>query len=102
MPNFDVATQNCQLYQFSHMSQGEGQALVVGVGETTMAGQIFAAVQNTQVEQTLLQQKLANMADQIGMVGLMCAVFTFIGTTVRIVLELMKFVPCGCQNIVNC
>ena len=42
------------------------------------------------------------MADQIGMVGLMCAVFTFIGTTVRIVLELMKFVPCGCQNIVNC
>lgn len=67
-----------------------------------MAGQIFDAVGNAAIEPTLLQKKLANMADQIGMVGVMCAVLTFVGMIFRVILELMKLVPCGCQNIVNC
>jgi len=51
---------------------------------------------------TLLQKKLAVMADKIGNVGIACAVLTFFSLCVRVAIEMLDMVPCGCQNIFYC
>lgn len=51
---------------------------------------------------TLLQKKLAVMADKIGNVGIACAVLTFFSLCVRVAIEMLDLVPCGCQNIFYC
>lgn len=42
------------------------------------------------------------MADQIGNVGITCAILTFMSLVVRVGLEMVGFIPCGCQNIFFC
>ena len=42
------------------------------------------------------------MAEKIGNVGIGCAVLTFFSLIVRVALEMMEFVPCGCMNITSC
>lgn len=32
----------------------------------------------------------------------MCAILTFLSLVVRVTLEMVNIIPCGCQNIVNC
>lgn len=46
--------------------------------------------------QTVLQKKLAVMADKIGNVGIACAILTFFSLCVRVFIEMMDWVPCGC------
>jgi hypothetical protein len=48
------------------------------------------------VSQTPLQEKLATMAEKIGDVGFACAILTFCSLVVRVALEMLSVVPCGC------
>jgi magnesium-transporting ATPase (P-type) len=42
------------------------------------------------------------MADKIGIVGFGCAILTLFSLCVRVAIEMMDVVPCGCQNIFAC
>ena len=42
------------------------------------------------------------MAEKIGNFGLACAVLTFLAVIVRLILEMVRVIPCGCQNLFNC
>lgn len=52
--------------------------------------------------QTVLQKKLAVMAGKIGDVGFLCAGLTFFSLCVRVAIEMLNWVPCGCANIFYC
>ena len=81
--------------------KGFGKAVVIAVGEHTVSGAITKSTQRPN-EPTLLQKKLAVMADKIGLVGLSCAVLTLISLLVRSGLEMGKLIPCGCGNVTVC
>lgn len=83
------------------IKSGTGKALVIAVGENTMAGII---TKKTLVEnkQTLLQEKLEVIATKIGNVGFGCALLTFCSLVVRVTLEMVEIIECGCQNILQC
>ena len=36
------------------------------------------------------------MADKIGNLGMACAALTLIAQTIRVILEMFQFLPCGC------
>ena len=42
------------------------------------------------------------MANQIGNVGIGCAVLTLLSLVIRVVLEMVDVIPCGCQNVFVC
>ena len=42
------------------------------------------------------------LADQIGNFGMAAAVITFLFVVLRIILELVQVIPCGCQNLLDC
>ena len=42
------------------------------------------------------------MATKIGNVGIGCAVLTFFSLVVRVTLEMVEIIECGCQNILQC
>jgi magnesium-transporting ATPase (P-type) len=42
------------------------------------------------------------MALKIGNLGIFVALFTFIGSIIRIYLEFTEIIPCGCQNVFHC
>lgn len=42
------------------------------------------------------------IAAKIGNVGIACAVLTFFSLIIRVLVEMMSVIPCGCQNILNC
>lgn len=81
--------------------KGVGKAVVIAVGENTVAGEITKSTQREN-EPTLLQKKLAVMADKIGKVGVSCAVLTLVSLLVRSGLEMAGLIPCGCGNITVC
>jgi magnesium-transporting ATPase (P-type) len=85
----------------SLIQSGTGRALVLAVGPYTVAGVITEKTQ-TKSEPTLLQKKLETIADKIGKVGFACATLTFFAMLVRIMLEMVGVIPCGCQNITAC
>lgn len=85
----------------SLIKNGTGRALVVAVGPSTYAGVITEKTQAEQ-EPTLLQKKLAGIADRIGNFGFGCAALTFIAAVIRMILEMCGVIPCGCQNITAC
>jgi len=81
--------------------KGFGKALVIAVGENTVSGAITKATQKKS-EDTLLQKKLAVMAEKIGNVGIACAVLTLVSLIIRTGLEMASIIPCGCGNITVC
>lgn len=85
----------------SLIQTGTGRALVLAVGPNTVAGVITEKTQ-TGNEPTLLQKKLETIADKIGKVGFACATLTFVAMLIRIILEMVGVIPCGCQNITAC
>jgi len=85
----------------SLVETGFGKALVVAVGENSISGSITKKTQKVQGP-TLLQRRLATMADKIGSAGFACAGLTFIAMLMRIILEMTEAVPCGCGNIFSC
>jgi len=80
---------------------GVGKAVVVAVGANTEAGAIDKATR-VGSEPTLLQSKLAGMADKIGNVGIACAVATLCSLIIRVIIEMIGGLPCGCQNVTVC
>lgn len=85
----------------SLICSGFGKAIVVSVGTNTVSGVITEKTQKPP-EPTLLQEKLATIADKIGNVGMLVAVLTLIGQLIRLTLELQGVLPCGCQNLLTC
>jgi magnesium-transporting ATPase (P-type) len=45
---------------------------------------------------------LETIADKIGKVGFACATLTFVAMLIRIMLEMVGVIPCGCENITAC
>lgn len=86
----------------SEVISGFGKAIVVAVGRNSLAGVIQEKTQEGNQEPTLLQQKLEAIAAKIGNVGIACAVLTFFSLIIRVIVEMMSIIPCGCQNILNC
>lgn len=85
----------------SLITSGFGKALVIAVGRNTVSGVITEKTQ-TENEPTLLQRKLESIADKIGNFGIGCAVLTFFSMIIRVILEMVKVIPCGCANIMTC
>ena len=42
------------------------------------------------------------MAEKIGNFGLACAILTFLVVILRLILEIVQVIPCGCQNLFMC
>lgn len=82
------------------VSSGTGTAVVIAVGKNTAAGAIDKDSPTN--EETDLQKKLAIIATKIGNVGIAAAVLTFVSMIIRLVLEGVKVLPCGCGNIMSC
>lgn len=80
---------------------GVGKAIVMAVGTQTVAGIITEKTQKA-AEPTLLQEKLEVMAGKIGNLGFTVAIGTFLACVVRIVIEALGWLPCGCMNIFVC
>ena len=91
----------CTMMAKSLCCSGFGKAIVVAVGTRTVAGVITEKTQKPQ-EDTLLQEKLATIADKIGNVGTAVAILTFIAQLIRLSLEMAGSIPCGCTNIITC
>jgi P-type Ca2+ transporter type 2C len=91
----------CTMLAKSLIQNGQGTALVLAVGPNSVAGVITEKTMSDN-EPTHLQKKLVTMAEKIGNVGIGCAVLTFFSLIVRVALEMMEFVPCGCMNITSC
>ena len=89
------------MFAKSLISQGRGKALVVAVGNNTIAGGIMECVQVGD-EPTQLQKKLIVIAEKIGYLGIACALLTFFSLIMRVALEMMEFIPCGCINLLAC
>jgi len=85
----------------SLITHGFGKAMVVAVGPHSVAG-VITEQTIKEKEPTNLQKKLENMANQIGNVGIGCALLTFLSLVVRVTLEMVDIIPCGCQNIFVC
>lgn len=91
----------CTLLAKATTPEGEGKAMVVAVGPKTVAGVITLKTQQP-AEPTLLQEKLETIADKIGNVGIACAVLTLVAMLLRIALEMLDVLPCGCGNMFTC
>lgn len=61
---------------------GEGKAIVCNVGVNTESGRA-EQIMSMEAEETPLQAKLATIADQIGLLGMIVALMTFIAMVVR-------------------
>ena len=65
---------------------GKGIALACAVGQNTCSGQAAEALEDDGDSETPLQKKLARIADEIGKVGVYCALLTFVAMTVNLVI----------------
>lgn len=91
----------CTMMAQSLLATGFGKAIVVAVGPNTVAGVITEKTQSGN-EPTLLQQRLETIADRIGRVGISCAYLTMASQVIRIIIEMLGCVPCGCGNLFSC
>lgn len=92
---------DCTLLAKSLILQGEGYGLVVSVGKNTVSG-IIQESSTAQYEPTYLQKNLENIAYQIGKIGFLGGILSFLAIIFRIVIEMVGIVPCGCQNLFDC
>jgi Ca2+-transporting ATPase len=79
---------------------GKGRAIVTSVGLNTAAGAV--SDNSDEKKETDLQLKLEVIAGKIGQVGILAAVLTFCSMVIRSILEMVKWIPCGCGNIMSC
>jgi len=83
----NAATANPFLLEGSMVVLGEGKAVVCAVGESTQNANVEEKLFEDDDEATPLQKKLDNVAEQIGKIGVYCAVATFLALTVNTVLN---------------
>ena len=80
-----------------------GKAIVIAVGKNSLPGAITEKTQQKEEDtRTELQKKLETMADKIGNLGFAVAILTFFAQIIRLVLEMYKVLPCGCENFFSC
>lgn len=65
--------------------------LVAAVGENSQQGQSKKMMESTSDQKTPLQEKLADLADDIGKIGFRMAALTFGAMTVNLVVESLFF-----------
>jgi magnesium-transporting ATPase (P-type) len=70
----------------TNVLEGEATALVIGVGEQSLAGRIAMAVRSEKSD-TPLQEKLDDLANMIGYLGMVAAVLMFVVLSIK---ELLK------------
>lgn len=98
--NWDKNVMACMLAK-SKITSGFGIGIVIAVGANTESGAITEKSQ-AENQPTLLQERLATIADKIGNVGIACAILTFIAMVFRVILEMSGARPCGCMNVFTC
>ncbi len=77
---------SCLIYSGSRCSKGEGKMLCLRVGKNSEKGKIEAIVvasQESEDSKSPLEEKLDNMAGDIGKFGLIAAVITFVALIIR-------------------
>lgn len=75
------------LMQTTLIKTGNCTAVVVAVGNNTFVGRTGLSM-NIEKDMTPLQKKLEKIADQIGKLGLYCAILTFIAMTIRLLCKI--------------
>ena len=75
------------LLQTTLVAEGEGYAVVVAVGTNTFVGRTGLSM-NIEKDLTPLQKKLETIAEQIGKLGLYCAILTFIAMSIRLLCKI--------------
>ena len=75
------------LIQTTMVEDGTGTAIVVAVGTNTFVGRTGLTM-NIEKDLTPLQKKLETIAEQIGKLGLYCAILTFIAMSIRLLCKI--------------
>ncbi|KAH0791010.1 calcium-translocating P-type ATPase, PMCA-type family protein [Histomonas meleagridis] len=78
------------LYSGNHVVEGRGTFLVLCVGPNSQSGKMFSLLENEQ-KLTPLQERLEDLAKNIGYVGMLVASLTFIALTVGWLLMRIKY-----------
>eukprot|EP01012_Entosiphon_sulcatum_P067972 TRINITY_DN978_c0_g1_i1.p1 TRINITY_DN978_c0_g1~~TRINITY_DN978_c0_g1_i1.p1 ORF type:complete len:1474 (-),score=244.23 TRINITY_DN978_c0_g1_i1:2419-6840(-) len=73
----------------TNVTEGDGMALVIGVGENSFAGRLTMKTRGPP-SSTPLQVKLSELADQIGKAGLLGGLFTFIILSIKEIVKLAQ------------
>ena len=76
----------------TQVNSGDGAALALAVGPNSENGKIRQTINENKSsdEGTPLQQKLTDLADKIGWLGLICAVLTSIGMGLKTVSKIFS------------
>jgi Ca2+ transporting ATPase len=82
-----VDNPNPFLMQTTLVETGNCTAVIVAVGMNTFVGRTGLSM-NIEKDMTPLQKKLEKIADQIGKLGLYCAILTFIAMTIRLLCKI--------------
>ena len=105
------------LYASCLCTKGSGKAMVVCVGRNTIQGKAAMKASGEEEDdtksaemrekkeedkETRLQKKLNVIAVTIGNLGYACAIFTFTAIMIRMCIEGLGGLPCGCKNLVTC
>ena len=69
------------------IQQGRGKMIITCVGVNSAIGRIKKTIGDNSSEETPLQKKLVKIAEDIGKLGLVCAVITFIVMLVRLLVD---------------
>lgn len=80
--------------------EGNGEVLICAVGKNTVYNKIKALVQQDS-DDTPLQEKLAELADDIGKVGMLAATLTVLAASIHLILEKMHNQQEGDPSIWN-
>lgn len=75
------------MLEASTVMSGKGLAVVCSVGESTFSGQAASALEDDEDSETPLQKKLGRIADEIGKIGVYCALLTFTAMTINLVIQ---------------
>lgn len=67
---------------------GTGKAIICAVGAHSRSGMAEEKL-NIEDEETPLQSKLETIANEVGKVGVYCAILTFIGLTIKLIITTM-------------
>lgn len=80
---------NCFLVSGTMVVEGTGRMLVLAVGENTVENKLKKTLQQ-EADNTPLEEKLAILADQIGVLGMAAASITFAALFIHLMVDCFK------------
>ncbi|KAI9182980.1 hypothetical protein H9P43_003896 [Blastocladiella emersonii ATCC 22665] len=83
------------MFSGCQVSEGTGLMLVTSVGARSSGGKIQTLLSEAQNQETVLQEKLRDVAMLIGKVGFAAGIITFVGLTIRFIVAQVKLYPNG-------